>query len=181
LDRFAPVITSSYGPYGLHRARDERFFLGEKILALRKASRPQFTYSDFPCYVSQTFYVLKPADIDLRYLLGILNSRLVRFWLDRKGKKQGSQFQIDKEPLLRIPIHSISSDDSAELIRRDRMVGLVERMLDLQKKLHAASIPADKKLFQRQIEATDAEIDALVYELYGLTEGEIAIVEAPHQ
>ena len=40
-----------------------------------------------------------------------------------------------------------------------------------------AIIPADKELYQRQIEATDAEIDALVYELYGLTEEEIAIVE----
>ena len=40
-----------------------------------------------------------------------------------------------------------------------------------------AAIPADKKLYQRQIEATDAEIDALVYELYGLTEEEIAMVE----
>jgi len=45
---------------------------------------------------------------------------------------------------------------------------LVERMLDLHKKLH-----------QHQIKATDAEIDALVYELYGLTEEEISIVEAP--
>ena len=53
----------------------------------------------------------------------------------------------------------------------------VERMLDLHKKLHAATVPADKKLYQRQIEATDAEIDALLYESYGLTEEEIAIVE----
>ena len=50
-------------------------------------------------------------------------------------------------------------------------------MLDLHKKLAAATIPADKKLYQRQIEATDEEIDALVYELYGLTEEEIAVVD----
>ena len=41
----------------------------------------------------------------------------------------------------------------------------------------AATIPADKKLYQRQIEATDGEIDALVHESYGLTEKETAIVE----
>ena len=52
-----------------------------------------------------------------------------------------------------------------------------ERLLDLHRKLPAANIPADKKLYQRQIEATDEEIDALVYELYGLTEEETAIVE----
>ena len=58
------------------------------------------------------------------------------------------------------------------------MVALVERMLDLHKKLAAAAIPADKELYRRQIEATDRQIDALVYELYGLTDQEIAIVEA---
>jgi type II restriction/modification system DNA methylase subunit YeeA len=50
-------------------------------------------------------------------------------------------------------------------------------MLDLHKKLAGAAIPADKELYRRQIEATDRQIDALVYELYGLTEDEIAIVE----
>ena len=45
------------------------------------------------------------------------------------------------------------------------MVGLVERMLALHQKLAAATIPADKKLYQRQIEAADRQIDALVYEL----------------
>jgi hypothetical protein len=50
-------------------------------------------------------------------------------------------------------------------------------MLDLHKKMAAATITADKKLYQRHVEATDQQIDALVYELYGLTEEEIAIVE----
>lgn len=43
--------------------------------------------------------------------------------------------------------------------------------------LAAARTPAEKTLFQRQIEATDQQIDALVYELYGLTEEEIKIVK----
>ena len=57
------------------------------------------------------------------------------------------------------------------------MVALVERMLALHKKLAAATIPADKDLYQRQIEATDRQVDALVYELYGLTGEEIGVVE----
>ena len=61
--------------------------------------------------------------------------------------------------------------------RHDKMVALVERMLELHHKLAAAAIPADKKLYQRQIEATDRQIDALVYEMYDLTEDEIQIVE----
>jgi hypothetical protein len=57
------------------------------------------------------------------------------------------------------------------------MVELVDRMLDLHKRLDAATLPNDKTQIQRQIVATDREIDKLVYELYGLTDEEIRIVE----
>jgi hypothetical protein len=60
------------------------------------------------------------------------------------------------------------------------MVALVERMLDLHKKLASEGAPHVKTVLQRQVEATDKQIDALVYELYGLTDDEIAIVEGDH-
>ena len=58
------------------------------------------------------------------------------------------------------------------------MVSLVERMLALHKQLPEARTPHEKTALERRIEATDGQIDALVYELYGLTEEEIGIVEA---
>jgi hypothetical protein len=58
------------------------------------------------------------------------------------------------------------------------MVLLVERMLALHKQLPEAAKPHEKTTLQRRIEATDGQIDALVYKLYGLTEEEIRIVEA---
>lgn len=57
------------------------------------------------------------------------------------------------------------------------MVALVERMLDLHRRHAAEAVPHIKTALQRQIEATDRQIDTLVYGLYGLTEEEIAIVE----
>ena len=57
------------------------------------------------------------------------------------------------------------------------MVALVESMLDLHKQSAAARLPQDKEMLQRRIQTTDAQIDRLVYELYGLTEEEIKIVE----
>ena len=59
LDKFQKIITSHNKPYGLHRARDERFFTGEKILSLRKCVEPTFTYTNFDCYVSQTYFSIK--------------------------------------------------------------------------------------------------------------------------
>ena len=57
------------------------------------------------------------------------------------------------------------------------MVGLVDRMLSLNKQLPTAKTDHEKTVLQRQIEATDKQVDHLVYELYGLTEEEIKIVE----
>ena len=50
-------------------------------------------------------------------------------------------------------------------------------MLDLHKELDAAKTPTDKTAIQRQIDATDRQIDQLVYEFYGLTDDEIKIVQ----
>ncbi len=54
---------------------------------------------------------------------------------------------------------------------------LLRATLELHKKLQAARVPDEKTMIKRQIDATDRQIDMLVYELYGLTDNEIAIVE----
>ena len=57
------------------------------------------------------------------------------------------------------------------------MVSLVDQMLSLNKRLPPPETDHEKTALQRQIDATDRQIDQLVYELYGLTEEEIRIVE----
>jgi adenine-specific DNA-methyltransferase len=178
LAKFAAVITSDNRPYGLHRARDERFFLGEKIVSLRKTDRPRFTYTDFPCYVSQTFFVIQPARMSAKYLVGILNSRLCHFWLLHKGKRQGDLLQIDKAPLLDIPIRAIDLAIPADKIAQERMVALVDKMVFLHEQLAAAKSIAQKAVIRHHIDATDAKIDRLVYDLYGLKSKQVSLIES---
>lgn len=112
LDQFKSIFTSDNKPYGLHRAREERFFIGEKIIVQRKcAGRPVFTYADFETYVSATFYLIKTDRVNLKFLTALLNSKLIAFWLRHKGKMQGNNYQIDKEPLLEIPIIETDKQD----------------------------------------------------------------------
>ena len=75
-----------------------------------------------------------------------------------------------------IPIRRINFSDPADKARHDRIVQLVESMLALYKHKAAARTQAEQEQFQRQIDATDRQIDVLVYELYDLTPEEIAIV-----
>jgi type I restriction-modification system DNA methylase subunit/predicted type IV restriction endonuclease len=113
-----------------------------------------------------------------KYMTGLLNSRLLDWFMKNVSTTfHGGYFAANKQFLVQLPIRTIDFTDPADAARHDRMVALVERMLDLHRKLAAATLPADKRLYQRQIDSTDAQIDALVYELYRLTDEEIAIVE----
>ncbi|GAA8581300.1 class I SAM-dependent DNA methyltransferase [Helicobacter pylori] len=165
LDRFKEVITSDNKPYGLHRARDERFFTGNpRIIVLRKcAKEPIFSYVNFDCYVSATFYIIKTKRFDSKFLVGLLNSLLIRFWLKHRGKVQGNNYQIDKEPLMNIPLIKITKSNKPTA---DKIIALVDKILALKEK--------DPKANTQELEK---EIDALVYQLYHLTDEEIKIIE----
>jgi hypothetical protein len=71
----------------------------------------------------------------------------------------------------------VQFSNPAEKARHDKLVGLVEKMLALTPKLRGATADSEKTTLQNAVTTTDAEIDRLVYELYGLTEEEIKIVE----
>jgi hypothetical protein len=60
----------------------------------------------------------------------------------------------------------------------EMLIYLVDNMIEFNKKINKTNTPQEKQNLQRQIEATDRQIDKLVYELYGLTEEEINIVES---
>ena len=75
-------------------------------------------------------------------------------------------------------IRTINFSDPVEKAKHDKLVSLVENMLELQKKHHDARTERDKELYERQIKIVDAQIDRLVYELYELTEEEeVRVVE----
>jgi len=88
-----------------------------------------------------------------------------------------TKYSFFPQPLNYLPFRTINPNDPTDVSRHDRMVALVTQMLDLNKKLQEARLEQEKTMLSRQIEATDGAIDKLVYELYGLTEDEIKIVE----
>lgn len=67
---------------------------------------------------------------------------------------------------------------SEQKASHDYFVGLVEKTLTLNKKMAKSKTTQEKTVLQRQIEATDRQIDKLVYQLYELTDEEIEMVEA---
>lgn len=115
--------------------------------------------------------VIKSERINLKYLLGLLNSNLVAFWLRHKGKMQGNNFQVDKEPLLQIPL--VKTDNQT---LHNEIVKLVEQLLAAQPKARAALSDSDKNFHERFIASLEQRINQAVYQIYGLTADEIALI-----
>ena len=147
--------------YHLHWPRDEYFFKpGPKILSVRKCDRPTFTYTEESAYVMMAVNVIKSARLATKYLVGLLNSKLISFWLKHRGKMQGTNYQIDKKPLLAIPLISPSFEQKASV------EAIVNQILDTKHTNPDADVSELEK-----------KIDQIVYLLYKLTPEEIAIVE----
>lgn len=122
--------------------------------------------------------LLRETIISALYLLGLLNSRLLSAYLKAVSTPfRGGYLALNRQYIQQLPIRTINFSDPADKARHNRMVSLVDSMLALHKQLSAAISEHEKDVLQRQINAIELKIDALVYKLYGLTSKEIAIVE----
>ncbi len=154
------------------------------LLANRGAVSPAPAGSSTYCLMASAGFSvgIGPAGKGLHphYVLGLVNSKAL-FWYLRKisNRFRGGWITCTKQYFGQLPIRTIDFTDPADVARHDRMVALVERMLALHEELATAraSAPGRVVLLDRQIAATDAEIDRLVYALYDLTAEEIRLVE----
>ncbi|MBN1866490.1 N-6 DNA methylase [Candidatus Sumerlaeota bacterium] len=170
-----------YGPW-LAEPREPRFFLRPKV-ALRKilSSRLNGVYIPAPIILDQSLYVLVSrleGDYDLRFALGVLASPIGAWYLRTKHSIHDKIYPwYTKAQLASFPLPNLAHLARSGRAVHDRLVALVDRMQALHKRVATMKIPHDRRVIERRIEATDREIDRLVYELYGLTDDEIAIVE----
>jgi adenine-specific DNA-methyltransferase len=157
----------------LHREREEMFFSqGPKIVCGVRVSYPNFFYTEEPYYGSRALNFIKTNRIDLKYLTGILNSKLSFFWLKNKGKQLGDLLQVDKGPLMEIPIYV-----GNELQKKEITI-LVDKMISLNKKLREVLEYSNEwENIKSEIEKTDKQIDQEIYKIYGLNEEEIKVIE----
>ena len=144
-----------------------------KIIYPNICKRPEFTMDFAFRYTNQKCFIITVAD---KYLLGILNSQLMMFYFQTTIPKLRGDFYEPGFAFMRsFPIRAIDFDNPADKAMHDKMVALVERMLDLHRQ--AGLTVVQRGLVEQRIEAVDREIDELVYRLYGLSEAEVGIVE----
>jgi hypothetical protein len=118
--------------------------------------------------------VHKSDQNELKYLIAILNSKLIRYVYNIINPEKGEALaQVKKAHIEQLPVIDISK----QVKIKNQLTDLVTQMLSLNEKMIWLKTPTERTASERQIQATDTQIDQLVYQLYGLTEEEIKIVE----
>jgi hypothetical protein len=150
-----------------------------KIIFPDICKAPRFYIDREGIYLANTAYCLGS---DSLYLLGLLNSRLFWFAISNIsipfGIRAGEyRYRLIYQYMEQVPIRPIDLKKAADKARHDELVSLVEQMLATKPQLARAQSDKDKDFYENKCATLNRHIDALVYELYGLTADEIKIVE----
>jgi hypothetical protein len=168
------------GPYKWYEIQDtinyHKEFAKPKIMLPDISIRGNFTLDQSNGYfAANTTYLIISDD---KYLLSVLNSSLMTFFYKHSfAAYRGGYLRFFTQYLEQLPIRAIDFNNPAEKTIHDKLVSLVDRMLELHKKKNALPPSAEREKIEREIAVTDERIDEIVYGLYGVTEEEIRIVE----
>jgi type II restriction/modification system DNA methylase subunit YeeA len=133
-----------------------------KILIRQTSDKIRAYYDDEKFYCQNSIFIITSQSMDLKYLLALLNSKLVNFYYATKNPQEGKVFAEIKPSVIK----SIPLILDSNLINFEYVISLVDQILTAKK--------SDPKADTTTLEKA---IDQLVYQLYGLTEEEIKIVE----
>ena len=142
-----------------------------KIAYAEIGTQGQFIIDRNKAFFDTTAYILAS---DSSFLLGLLNSRLTTFFFKSISSTiRGGFLRWKFQYVQNIPVIQYKKDEKSHL----EICSHVDSLIDLKNKLTSAKLPAEQEQLKNRIISTDRKIDKLVYELYGLTEDEIKIVE----
>lgn len=166
----------SYGDW-LAAPRDPKYFKGPRLVLRQIPGRTLISsYLESAFCIDQTVFIAKPKtdnSVFSKYCLGLINSTLMAFFFKLSHEELDEIFpKIKLEQFKTLPI---KTDEG----RIKPLVILIDKMLSMNNRLNEISNKTsnEAQTLKAEIEKTDKEIDRLVYEIYGLTEKEIKIVE----
>jgi hypothetical protein len=154
-------------------------FDGPKIIFPDICKGPRFYLDESGSYIANTAYCLGTHD---RYLLGFLNSRLFWFAISNIsipfGVRAGQfRYRLIYQYMEKVPVRVINPANKVDKAARDQIVTWVNQTIYLHKLRSGTKTPHEQTVIDRQISVIDSQIDQLVYELFGLTDEEIKLVE----
>jgi type I restriction-modification system DNA methylase subunit len=154
----------------------------EKICTPDIANKPKFTIDKSKqLYHTTTVYsfVFKEGiKENEKYFLGLLNSPILWYFLQNTGNVlRGGFFRFKTEYLKPFPIMLINFKNKTEVEQHDEIVKLVDRLLKLNEEKAETKLQTTVSQLESKIDYCESRINEIVYQLYGLSEEEIRIIE----
>jgi adenine-specific DNA-methyltransferase len=148
--------------WALSSSRREFDFDAPKLVSPQRSYSNTFAYTEKSWYASADVYFIseKENGLSLKYILGILNSKLIYYWLYNRGKRKGEMLELYLTPISEIPIKKPNELES------NKMESLVNNILTLKKN----NLDVDTTKLENQI-------DNFVYKLYELTYDEVKVID----
>ncbi|MBI4648767.1 MAG: hypothetical protein HY738_19810 [Bacteroidia bacterium] len=185
INRYQTIWSGKYLKYdinAIHSCKREDIFLSkEKIFFRRVSSSIIATLDEKQFYALNTLVVLnrkEGIECDIKFILAVFNSKLINYFYNKFLKSTKKVFsEIQARQIGQLPFPTVNFKNKDEKLGHNEIVRLVDTLLELNKDLRKAKQPDEKDRIQKRIKYSENRIDEIVYELYGLTQKEISIIE----
>jgi len=162
-----------YGEW-LGAPRDFKIFeANEKIIVRQTGDRIIATLIGSNIICRNNLHILISNEINHKFILGILNSKLTDFYYQQINPERGEALaEVKKQHVEQLPIpKGVSEKQQTEIIKH------VEQLLQLNKDKQNATLPNQLEMISNRIEHTEDKINQIVYVLYELNADEINRIE----
>ena len=162
--------------------------MAQRIVSYTEIPKPSIAIRAIPANIINSLnkYILvdtinqlsNKSEYSTYFILAILNSKLISWYAYRFiYSKAIMTMQFDNPTTSRIPMPLVDLLKKSDKEIHDKLVNLVDNMIEINKKLNSEKNPDVVTMLRRKVEAIDGGIDRLVYGVYQLTEEEIEIIE----
>lgn len=191
LERFEPKLSKRADkgktPFNLRNCAYLKEFEKEKIVWQRVTKENTFALAEKDTFILDSMAFLSNIEKEKKYLLGILNSKLIYFYLNQYTHKYGNNgFLLSNQYVEKLPIKPYNNEIELEnkvdlILENNKKLSSYKELLGRAKKNKKYDEIIDlEKLVEKtqdEIKKLDYEINQMVYKIYELTVDEIKIIE----
>lgn len=174
------VKEGKHSLYALHRAREEKIFTKtEKLVGVITEDEIIVSLDTDKTFATDGLYLFGTKNIDTKYLMGVLNSKLFVFLYRLTTMESGRALaQVKPTVLTEMPIRFIDEKNKSDKSLQEKVIRNVDAILKLYPEISESRLQSKTEQLEKKVDYHISKVDEAVYKLYNLTDDEIKIVDA---
>jgi hypothetical protein len=174
------VKEGKHSLYALHRAREEKIFTKpEKLVGVITEDEIIVSIDNNKTFATDGLYLFGTKNIDTKYLMGILNSKLFVFLYRLTTMESGRALaQVKPTVLTELPIRFTDKKSKADISLHEEIIRNIDSLLVLYPEILESRLQTKTEQLEKRVEHHISKIDVAVYKLYDLTEEEIKLIDS---